>query len=545
MDPQQARDDHYDVVVVGYGPVGQLLSLLLGRAGHRVAVLERWPDFYPKPRAVHFDHEVARILQGVGLRPDESPAIEPYDALYAWRNADRETLLEVDWSGVGPTGWNTANFFTQPLLEAELDALVRAQPTVHLLRGWSAVAVHDDSDAPATVVASQADGDDGPGARRTLTARYVVGADGANSLVRQAIGSTLHDLGFFFDWLIVDLVLHDERTFDPPAWQLADPARPTTIVPGGPGRRRWEFMRLPDESAAELDTTARAWELLAPWGVRPDNATLERHTVYTFQARWADTWRRGRLMIAGDAAHLMPPFAGQGMCAGLRDAMNLSWKLDRVLRGISPDTLLDTYAPERTPHVRGFIDFSMELGKVICLTDPGAAQERDRQMMAALLDPSSVPAPPPAPRLGPGLLDTTSSEAGAVSVQAPVVGESASGLLDDVLGTAACLLLSDAALLPLFAEHRPLLEEAELPLVALGTGPGRGVVVDSTGAYAAWLQGLSAVAVLVRPDHAVYGTAATAPAAVALLERYHRELTGADTPWTAVDVVGVTAALTS
>ncbi len=519
--------EHYDVVVVGYGPVGQLMSLLLGRAGHRVAVLERWPSFYPQPRAVHFDHEVARIFQNVGLRPDASPAIEPYDDLYAWRNAERKTLLNVDWSGVGPTGWHTSNFFTQPLLEPELDRLVRAQPTVSVQRGWEAVAVDEGSNDHVTLVAARTEGTEGTagtGERRTITARYVVGADGANSFVRGAIGSSLHDLGFFFDWLIVDLVLHEPRTFDPPAWQLADPARPTTIVPGGPGRRRWEFMRLPDETITDLNTTDRAWELLAPWDVRPDNATLERHTVYTFQARWADVWRRGRLLIAGDAAHLMPPFAGQGMCAGLRDATNIGWKLDRILRGASPDALLDTYTPERIPHVRHFIDMSMGLGAVICISDPEAAAARDRQMMAALEDPTLAPPAPQPPRLGPGLLDAGSPSAGLMSIQAPVVALGATGLLDDVLGGGGCLLLADSTLLLLVAGRRRALADIELPVVALAPDSGPDEIVDATGAYTAWLQDLGAVAVLVRPDFAVYGTASSPDDITDLVDRYQQAL---------------------
>ena len=521
--PELPSTDH-DVVVVGYGPVGQLLALLLGRAGHRVAVLERWPDFYPMPRAVHFDHEVARILQSVGLRPDRSAAVEPYDDVYAWRNADRETLLEVDWSGVGPTGWHTSNFFTQPLLERELDALVRAQPTVDVQRGWEAVQVSDDG-SQATVTASRT-GSPGTETPRVLTARYVIGADGANSLVRGAVGSRLHDLGFFYDWLIVDLVLHAPRTFDPPAWQLADPVRPTTIVPGGPGRRRWEFMRLPGESIAELNSTDRAWELLAPWDVRPDNATLERHTVYTFQARWADTWRSGRLLLAGDAAHLMPPFAGQGMCAGLRDAMNVSWKLDRVLRGSSPDGLLDTYTPERVPHVRHFIEVSMGLGKVICISDPAEAAERDRQMLAAAADASLAPPAPPPPRLGPGLLDLHSPAAGLMSAQALVGGTDGPGLLDDVLGGGACLLLADEALLAHADEAAAATVAAELPVVALAPTASARTVVDVTGAYAAWLAELGAVAVVIRPDFAVFGTASSSDGVPALVQRYRDALRG-------------------
>jgi 2-polyprenyl-6-methoxyphenol hydroxylase-like FAD-dependent oxidoreductase len=517
-------DEHYDVVVVGYGPVGQVLATLLGRAGHRVAAIERWPTFYSMPRAVHFDHEIARILQYIGLRPDQSSAIEPYDAMYAWRNTDMEDLLLVDWSGVGPTGWHTSNFFVQPLLEPQLDALVQAQPTVSVQRGWQAVAVEDDPEGPMTVVVEGTDGDQGTGRRRTLTARYVIGADGANSFVRSAMGTPLSDLGFFFDWLIVDLVLHEPRRFEPPAWQFCNPARPTTIVPGGPGRRRWEFMRLPDERIEDLNRTERAWELLEPWDVHPGNATLERHTVYTFQARWAETWRRGRLMIAGDAAHLMPPFAGQGMCAGLRDAMNLAWKLDLVLRGTSSDDLLDTYTPERVPHVRHFIDASIGLGEVICITDPEQAAQRDARMLAERADPELAPPPPPPPRLGPGVLLDGDPAAGLMSVQAVVTTTGGTGLFDDVVG-AGCLLLSDAADLPA-ADRREALADVGVSVAALGSRPDAGVVVDDTGAYGRWLRELHADAVLVRPDFAVYGTASTGRGVTDLVDAYLAAVTG-------------------
>jgi 2-polyprenyl-6-methoxyphenol hydroxylase-like FAD-dependent oxidoreductase len=168
------------VIIDGYGPVGQVLANLLGRAGHCVAVIERYSAFYAMPRTVHFDHEVARIFQSLGLRPDESSAIEPYDAMYAWRKADRKNLQLVDWTGVGPTGWHTSNFFTQPLLEPQLDQPARAHPTVSVQRGWEMVAVEDEPDQPLTVVVEGTDGFIRNGERRTLTARYVIGADGAN-----------------------------------------------------------------------------------------------------------------------------------------------------------------------------------------------------------------------------------------------------------------------------------------------------------------------------------------------------------------------------
>jgi 2-polyprenyl-6-methoxyphenol hydroxylase-like FAD-dependent oxidoreductase len=201
--------------------------------------------------------------------------------------------------------------------------------------------------------------------RLAAEARFVVGCDGANSFVRPHLGASVTDLGFFFDWLIVDVIPHRPAVWTPLNVQICDPARPTTLVSGGPGRRRWEFMRLPGEPIEELNSEDTAWRLLAPWGVTPDNAALERHAVYRFQARWVDTWRHGRLLLAGDAAHQMPPFAGQGMCSGLRDATNLAWKLDLVLAGRAPAGVLDTYPSERIPQVQAMIDFSMELGRVI------------------------------------------------------------------------------------------------------------------------------------------------------------------------------------
>src|SRR5689334_23592418 len=140
-------------------------------------------------------------------------------------------------------------------------------------------------------------------------------------------------------------------------------------------------MRLPHERLDDLNREARAWELLEPWDVHPNNARLERHAVYTFQARVATQWNVGRVFLAGDAAHQMPPFAGQGMCAGVRDAANLAWKLDLVLAGRAAETILDTYASERVPQVRQVIEFSIELGKVICVPDPAAAAVRDRAML--------------------------------------------------------------------------------------------------------------------------------------------------------------------
>ncbi len=501
-----------DVVVVGCGPVGKLLAVLLGRRGHRVVVLDRQVAGYPLPRAVTHDAEFARILQTVGLAPPTIPDVtEPYDDMYVWRNHDGDVLEEVDWSGLGESGWFNTYFFHQPALEERLEGLM-AQLPVTVVRGWEAVEQREDV-ASVTVTISR-DGD-----RREIRGRYLIGADGAGSGVRARMGSGWHDLGYFFDWLVVDVVPDPSIAFPHVAIQTCDTARPCTMVPGGPGRRRWEFMRLPTETRDELNRTDRAWELLVPYGISRANSLLERHSVYTFQAGWATTWRRGRVMIAGDAAHLMPPFAGQGLGAGFRDAVNLGWKLDLVLRGLADDALLDTYGAERTPHVAAFIDFSMQLGQVICITDPELAAARDARMIAARAARESAPAPP-RPRLGPGI--HTGDAGGTLSRQGRVVRHGAPAgtppvLLDDAVGGAGLLLLRRGEpLASLTGATRKTLQDSGIAVAALtpegagapsADGSGGNLLVDVDGTVGQWLDSLGADAVLVRPDFAVFAAA--------------------------------------
>ena len=486
--------DALDVAIVGYGPVGQTLAVLLGQRGWRVGVFEKQPAAYPLPRAVHFDHEVARILQAAGLG-DELPALtEPADT-YEWRNAGGDTLLVISSRGLGVSGWPEANMFAQPELERALDRRVRALPSVTVHRGAEVVGLQPGLEGATLALAAGGE----------AAARWVVGCDGANSFVRRHVGSTVTDLGFFYDWLIVDVVCREPRTWTPINLQMCDPQRPTTLVSGGPGRRRWEFMRLPGEDLADLNNEATAWRLLAPWGLTPSNATLERHAVYTFQARWVDEWRRGRLLLAGDAAHQMPPFAGQGMCSGIRDAANLAWKLDLVLRERAPESILDTYASERTVQVRAMVEFSIALGRVICVADPAEAAARDAAMIAAARDRGPTP-PLPAPSLGPGLL-ADDPLAGHLCVQGQVVHARRRGLFDDVVGRGFTLLSPAGD--PLSRLNPELAAFfASLGGIAAQVAPG-GPVGDVHGHYARWFGDQGVGVVLQRPDFHVFGTAPT------------------------------------
>jgi 2-polyprenyl-6-methoxyphenol hydroxylase-like FAD-dependent oxidoreductase len=493
-----------DVVIVGYGPVGQYLSFKLGRLGRTSVCIERFPNAYASPRAVHFDDEIARLFQSVGLDPATNPAVHQFDQLYRWRNADKEILLELDWRGLGPSGFLRNYFFYQPDLEREINAIVSTEPRARVLRGWEAVEVAQD-DGGATVLARPFEA--GREAEtQTFRCRYVVGADGANSFVRSQMDVTTTDLGFEYDWLIVDMLLQEPLDLDARAWQWCRPERPTTINPGGaPHRQRWEFMRLPGETLDELNSAETAWRLVGEFGLTPENAVLERHAVYTFRARWCDRWRDGRLLLAGDAAHLMPPFAGQGMCAGLRDAENLAWKLDAVLGGKALDSLLDTYGSERIGHVRHFIDLSVGLGRVICLTDPVAAAARDARMKAALEHPELALALPPPPHLGPGLIGSH-PQAGYLSYQGRVTAGGVSGRFDDVLGHGWTVLGRLGAFAALPSGTRAWAEDHGMRFVEVGEGAP---VSDDAGTYTAWFDELDADAVVVRPDFYVYDACAT------------------------------------
>jgi 2-polyprenyl-6-methoxyphenol hydroxylase-like FAD-dependent oxidoreductase len=512
-----------DVAIVGYGPTGQSLALLLGRMGYRVVVVERWPGLYPLPRAVHFDHEAARILQAAGAIKDVSTVTESTES-YQWRNADGEMLIEMDWRGLGPSGWPISNLFSQPELEAVLDRHVSAQPSVELRQGWGARAVAEEADGVRLDI-ERGELREGQwratGETATLRARWLVGADGANSFVRRAFGVEMHDLGFAFDWLVVDVKPKERREWAPKTWQLCDPRRPTTIVPGGPGRRRWEFMLLPGETIADMNRAEVAWRLLEPWGMTPETATLERHAVYTFRGQWAERWRVGRVLLAGDAAHLMPPFAGQGMCSGLRDSMALAWRLDAVMRGLAPESLLDSYGPERSGHVQEMIGFSVELGKVICITDPEIARRRDIDMIAARKAPNYQPPPPPQPRLGPGLWSPDAPGSGLLSVQGEIEADGRRSLFDDVLGVRFAVIACDPELLGGLSEaNRKALAAWDAALVDVSPQSG----ADVAGVYNGWLASLGCAAVFVRPDFYVYGGARSADELNALVDDWRRRV---------------------
>ncbi|WP_413099500.1 bifunctional 3-(3-hydroxy-phenyl)propionate/3-hydroxycinnamic acid hydroxylase [Streptomyces sp. Inha503] len=502
-----------EVLIVGYGPVGQLLSVLLAQRGRRVTVVERWPEPYRHPRAVGFDSEAARILASAGIGDSLDQFTEPARD-HAWQNTKGETLIDHEVAGRGHCTWPEALSAYQPALESALIEHGATLPSLRILRGYEAVGLADDGGHVTLTVV-------GPdGEKRDLTALWVVGCDGANSLVRTSVGTTMTDLDFSYDWLICDVRLHEHREFRPNNLEICDPARPRTAVSAGPGHRRYEFMRVPADDPEHFGTVESAWELLRLFDVTPGNGVLDRHAVYTFQARWAERWRAGRMLLAGDSAHLMPPFAGQGMCSGFRDAANLAWKLDLVLGGHAAPALLDTYTTERRAHVRHAVEMSVGLGRVVCMADPAAAADRDAAMLAARkrnIGPSAARRSVVRPLVD-GLLrqddqGRPAPYAGQAGPQWRVRRAGTTGLFDDVVGTGFVLLHAEDVVPALDARRLKFLDAIGTRLVRLvpADTPTASLrprdTLDVEGRYLPYLSEMDALAVLVRPDFYLFGIA--------------------------------------
>jgi 3-(3-hydroxy-phenyl)propionate hydroxylase len=343
-----------DVLVVGGGPVGVTTGLLLARRGFSVRVLERATEVYDLPRAIVMDDEIQRVFQNAGLA-DGLRAITTPLAGAEFVTLDGERIIGVEMpTGVEyPLGHPPSVTYYQPELEAFLrTAAVDAGVDLRLGVEVTSVGQPDDG-----VVVHADDGDH--------SAAWLVAADGASSPIRKQLGLTFVDQGFDQDWLVLDVRLeHPVPTLSPFVQQICDPARPTTYVVGHDDYRRWEFQLQPGESRDEMSTDERVWQLLEPW-LTPDDADLVRAVVYRFHATVADAMRVGRVFLAGDAAHQMPPFLGQGLCSGVRDAANLAWKLRMVADGLADDRLLDTYGDERLPHASGVVAHAVDTGRLI------------------------------------------------------------------------------------------------------------------------------------------------------------------------------------
>jgi 3-(3-hydroxy-phenyl)propionate hydroxylase len=506
----------FDVAIVGYGPAGAVAAALLGQAGLKVHVCDRLQGVYEIPRAIALDHEIMRVFQQLGIVDAVLPFTEPFTNS-EWFGADGQLIRRMTMVAPPfPQGYTPSLVFTQPAVERVLRERVAQLPNVTVALGTEMTALMQDGDG-ATLTLKSPDG-----TSSTVRARWVIGCDGGASAVRGQVGIGLDDLDFDEPWLVVDVRVNARGLSRLPqtSVQFCEPERPCTLVIGPGNHRRWEISLKPGEDPAQAATDEGTWQLLSRW-LTPDDGELWRQSSYRFHALVALEWRVGQVFVAGDAAHMQPPFLGQGMCQGIRDVVNLSWKLAAVIKrevqGAAAQALLASYGDERGAHVRELTGRLKAAGAIICERDPARARARDARLLA---DCGGVVKDTPRqdvlPRLNTGLLMRHDRSGRGTLFPQP---RGADGrLMDERCGQGWRLVVDATLAAPTAAS---LSFASGLTLIALGEAPA----LDDNAVVGLWMQRHACHAALLRPDHHVYGTAATAEELDALLAECRAALT--------------------
>lgn len=503
-----------DVAIIGLGPVGATLANLLGARGIETIAIERDVEVHPRPRAVVLDHEAMRSFQHLGLVDRVLPHTAIFDRSIYYGLDGKIIKKLITAAPPYALGWCPNYLFSQPAVDQLLRDGAKARSSVEVRLGSEVTNVRQDADA-VTLTVSAPDG-----STETICARYVVACDGGSSPMRRRLGIGFDDLDFDEPWLVVDAIVDPAHLPNLPRTnvQYCEPARPSTHVIGPGQHRRWELMLMPGETPEEMNQEARIWKVLSRW-ISPDNAKLWRSSTYRFHALVARQWHQGRIILAGDAAHMTPPFLGQGMCQGLRDAANLAWKLDLILRQDAPaEPLLASYKDERAPHVRGTTQAAKDLGRIICELNPAKAAIRDAELLAA---PGGIERVRQSliPDLTGGILSRrdTSKAAGSIFPQPRVRHNGCEKLLDDVTGSGFRLVSRGVDLAALVVD--PRVKRLDMMLASVGTEAPAGMIAINAcdGVLPDWLDRHGAAIVLVRPDHYIFGAGSTAADAYALI----------------------------
>lgn len=508
MTNETSIPERYDVLVVGFGPAGAVAAGMLGARGHATLVIDRLTDIYDKPRAIAIDHEILRHFDNMGVADQVMPYIAPFTASQHF-GAKGQLIRRVDMVPEPyPLGYTPSMVFTQPPVEAVLRDHAHSFDCVTVSLGVEMIDLDIRKDE---VIATLKEAS---GETRKVAARYLIGCDGASSRVRELSGITLEDLVFDEPWLVIDVLVSDEGLAKLPqtSAQFCDPARPASFVMGPKNHRRWEIMLLPGEDPRQMERPENVWRLLSPW-LTPEDGELWRAAAYRFHALVADDWRKGRVVIAGDAAHQQPPFIGQGMCQGLRDVSNLIWRLDRILKGQSGESLLSTYTQERKRHVQTLTGRIKAIGEAICERDPDAAAARDARILAeGGGQPLVITRQEIVPPIEEGMIAAEGTPArGLLFPQPAILDKGETRLLDHIAGPTWRLVLDG---------RRATLEEGETlasgieGLTVLAIAPHDGDTADAGAlrekdrVLTSWFERQGVIAALVRPDHYVFGAAA-------------------------------------
>ena len=483
--------DAWDVAIVGFGPVGALTALQLAAAGHRVVILERSTELVELPRAVGLDSESMRAFQRLGHGETVSAILQPKrpGERICFTDSRREILFGMEMPEVGPLGWRDMAFFDQPELEALLRELVAKEARIEVRLGCRATAL-EQSDRDVTVRYEAPEGGSG-----SLHASYLLGCDGASSPVREMEGIDWQSLGYDQDWLVIDIWITPEADLPIDTMQVCDPERLTSYICVKDPNRRWEFQLLPGESREEMLRPERIQALLSDW-LPPEHYSIRRAAVYQFHAATASEWRVGRVLLAGDAAHQTPPFLGQGLNSGFRDAVNLGWKLPLVLSGTCEPTLLDSYAEERDAHARDLVERAVSVGK---LMETIAAREAGRPDPHEGKGGDGSPTVPPL-RSGALIVEQIgeNSSVGKLLAQPSVRRPGgAPGRLDELFGAGFAVVARSEADARVGPEARAILERLGVQQVVIED-------LEVVSGEMDWLF-LEHPAAILRPDRYVFG----------------------------------------
>ncbi len=490
----QNKDVSADIIIVGCGPSGATLSLLLAQCGISSLVLEREKNIYPLPRAVHFDDQIMRVFQALGVS-NALEGVVRYNP--GMRFLDPQGNLLLDWprpAGIGENGWHTSYRFHQPDLENILRNKMQSIECIQLQTGIEVDAIRQ-SEQHASVHCTNGD---------EYRAKYVVGCDGANSIVRSTIGNDIDDFGFNERWLVVDTLLNTEKPeLGDYTIQHCGRDRPATYVRCPANRRRWEISLKPEDDTRTVTSDSSIWNFIGEW-VSHHDASIERSAVYEFKSHVAKAWRKNRLFIAGDAAHLTPPFMGQGMCAGIRDASNLAWKLaiccrEKQLPDITREAILDSYQSERIPNVTEYIETAIKLGAIInsCSTELALKKAFTR-------DDGTVQLKSMMPKLGSGVGVGSNACVGSWCIQPQLQSGT---WLDDMARYKAILIIESQLLL----EHLQSDATTEPDCLVITT--------QDEPELQSVLTHYSVDAILIRPDRYILGSATNSVELAELLNR--------------------------
>ena len=350
----------YDVAIVGFGPTGGTLANLLALQGFSILIIEKEKSFYPLPRAVHFDDEIMRVFQTIGIT-DKFLKHTIINKGTKFVNSKNRVVL--DWPrprSVTENGWYPSYRFHQPDLERKLRRRLKDFKKVSIMQNTKVNSLKEEKNLVKICIENINNNK-----ISEIRAKYIIGCDGARSTIRKQIKAKFQNLGFTQKWAVVDLILKKNKKELPDRTiQYSNSKRPATYCRNVGKRRRWEFAINNNESEKKVLSNSYIWNFLKPW-LKPSEALMERKTIYTFQSAISKKWKKGRVFLAGDAAHLMPPFMGQGMCAGVRDASNLAWKIAYCLKNNHSEKLLNTYQSERYSNVIEYIKTTVKMGEFV------------------------------------------------------------------------------------------------------------------------------------------------------------------------------------